>query len=87
MRHQLRRGQVLQANVTLDWGDLMTYNSDIKGLMNALHQIKEKAQKDAQKKKEETISSDIKGLMNALHQIKEKAQKDGQKKKEETISR
>ncbi|KAJ0682215.1 hypothetical protein HanPI659440_Chr16g0644911 [Helianthus annuus] len=31
-------------------------SSDIKGLMNALHQIKEKAQKDGQKKKEETIS-------------------------------
>nr|POE54876.1 hypothetical protein CFP56_42045 [Quercus suber] len=31
-------------------------SNDIKGIMSALHQIREKAQKDGQKKNEETIS-------------------------------
>lgn len=36
--------------------EVMLKCSDIKGIMSALKQIKEKAQKDGQKKNEETIS-------------------------------
>jgi hypothetical protein len=35
--------------------DVFVNSSDIKGILSALHSIREKAQKDGQKKSEETI--------------------------------
>ncbi|MFS7890216.1 hypothetical protein Hanom_Chr00s000008g01616121 [Helianthus anomalus] len=52
--------------------------SDIKGLMNALHQIKEKAQKDGQKKKEETISSVASEIRSKFDELKSKVEKERQ---------
>ncbi|KAJ0443558.1 hypothetical protein HanOQP8_Chr16g0623031 [Helianthus annuus] len=51
---------------------------DIKGLMNALHQIKEKAQKDGQKKKEETISSVASEIRSKFDELKSKVEKERQ---------
>ncbi|XP_076915842.1 uncharacterized protein LOC143575325 [Bidens hawaiensis] len=53
-------------------------SSDIKGLMNALHQIKEKAQKDGQKKKEETISSVATEIRSKFDELKSKVEKERQ---------
>ncbi|KAI3795840.1 hypothetical protein L1987_38500 [Smallanthus sonchifolius] len=53
-------------------------SSDIKGLMNALHQIKEKAQKDGQKKKEETISSVGTDIGSKFDELKSKVEKERQ---------
>ncbi|XP_023768889.1 uncharacterized protein LOC111917429 [Lactuca sativa] len=53
-------------------------SSDIKGLMNALHQIKEKAQKDGQKKKEETISSVATEIRSTFDELKSKVEKERQ---------
>lgn len=53
-------------------------SSDIKGLMNALHQIKEKAQKDGQKKKEETISSVATEIRSTFDELQSKVEKERQ---------
>ncbi|XP_071712042.1 meiosis-specific protein ASY3-like [Rutidosis leptorrhynchoides] len=53
-------------------------SSDIKGLMSALHQIKEKAQKDGQKKKEETISSVATEIKSKFDELKSKVEKERQ---------
>ncbi|KAK9051710.1 hypothetical protein SSX86_028338 [Deinandra increscens subsp. villosa] len=53
-------------------------SSDIKGLMSALHQIKEKAQKDGQKKKEETISSVATEIRSKFDELKSKVEKERQ---------
>ncbi|KAI3745533.1 hypothetical protein L1987_58647 [Smallanthus sonchifolius] len=53
-------------------------SSDIKGLMSALHQIKEKAQKDGQKKKEETISSVATDIRSKFDELKSKVEKERQ---------
>ncbi|XP_076920490.1 uncharacterized protein LOC143581626 [Bidens hawaiensis] len=46
--------------------------------MNALHQIKEKAQKDGQKKKEETISSVATEIRSKFDELKSKVEKERQ---------
>lgn len=43
--------------------------SDIKGIMTALQQIKEKAQKDGQKKNEETISRSLSRSLYQSHSL------------------
>ncbi|XP_071736176.1 meiosis-specific protein ASY3-like [Rutidosis leptorrhynchoides] len=53
-------------------------SSDIKGLMSALHQIKEKAQKDGQKKKDETISSVATEIRSKFDDLKSKVEKERQ---------
>lgn len=53
-------------------------SNDIKGLMSALHQIKEKAQKDGQKKNEETISSVASEIKSMIDDLKSKLEKDRQ---------
>ncbi|KAD4982393.1 hypothetical protein R6Q59_001993 [Mikania micrantha] len=53
-------------------------SSDIKGLMNALHMIKEKAQKDGLKKKEETISSVATEIRSKFDELKSKVEKERQ---------
>ncbi|EEF43269.1 uncharacterized protein LOC8279499 [Ricinus communis] len=53
-------------------------SSDIKGIMSALHQIREKTQKDGQKKNEETISSLSSEIRSMMDQLKSKVEKDRQ---------
>ncbi|XP_051126004.1 protein MLP1 [Andrographis paniculata] len=53
-------------------------SSDIKGIMSALQQIKEKAQKDGQKKNEETISSLASEIKSSLDELKSKLEKERQ---------
>ncbi|KAL9329342.1 hypothetical protein ACSQ67_004345 [Phaseolus vulgaris] len=52
-----------------------TKSGDIKGIVSALHLIRDKAQKDGQKKNEETISSvgfEVKSMMEGLRSKIEK---------------
>ncbi|KAL0011048.1 hypothetical protein SO802_006156 [Lithocarpus litseifolius] len=53
-------------------------SNDIKGIMSALHQIREKAQKDGQKKNEETISSVAADIKSKIDELKSKFEKDRQ---------
>ncbi|XP_050286938.1 uncharacterized protein LOC126725954 isoform X1 [Quercus robur] len=53
-------------------------SNDIKGIMSALHQIREKAQKDGQKKNEETISSVAADIKSMIDELKSKFEKDRQ---------
>lgn len=53
-------------------------SSDIKGIMSALNQIREKAQKDGQKKNEETISSVASEIKSVMDELKSKFEKDRQ---------
>ncbi|CAA2979646.1 Hypothetical predicted protein [Olea europaea subsp. europaea] len=53
-------------------------SNDIKGIMSALKQIKEKAQKDGQKKNEETISSVASDIKSNLDGLKSKLEKERQ---------
>ncbi|KAL0305747.1 UNVERIFIED_CONTAM: hypothetical protein Scaly_1292500 [Sesamum calycinum] len=53
-------------------------SSDIKGIMSALQQIKEKAQKDGQKKNEETISSVASEIKSSFDELKSKLEKERQ---------
>ncbi|KAL3851313.1 hypothetical protein ACJIZ3_013195 [Penstemon smallii] len=53
-------------------------SNDIKGIMSALQQIKEKAQKDGQKKNEETISSVASEIKSNLDELKSKLEKERQ---------
>ncbi|CAN1129547.1 hypothetical protein LINPERPRIM_LOCUS17500 [Linum perenne] len=53
-------------------------SSDLKGIMSALHQIREKTEKDGQKKKEETISSVASEIRSMLSDLKTKIEKDRQ---------
>ncbi|CAO2842851.1 unnamed protein product [Amaranthus hypochondriacus] len=53
-------------------------SSEIKGLVSALQQIKEKAEKDGQKKKEETISSVAVEIKSMFEELKVKIEKDRQ---------
>ncbi|XP_022886251.1 DNA ligase 1 [Olea europaea var. sylvestris] len=53
-------------------------SNDIKGIMSALKQIKEKAQKDGQKKNEETISSVASDIKSILDGLKSKLEKERQ---------
>ncbi|KAL2932417.1 hypothetical protein RDABS01_019506 [Bienertia sinuspersici] len=53
-------------------------SSEIKGIMSALQQIREKAEKDGQKKKEETISSVAAEIKSIFEELKTKIEKDRQ---------
>ncbi|KAF8404094.1 hypothetical protein HHK36_008974 [Tetracentron sinense] len=53
-------------------------SSDIKGIISALHQIRDKAQKDGQKKNEETISSVASEVKSMLDDSKSKLEKERQ---------
>ncbi|KAK4590044.1 hypothetical protein RGQ29_020561 [Quercus rubra] len=53
-------------------------SNDIKGIVSALHQIREKAQKDGQKKNEETISSVAGDIKSMIDELKSKFEKDRQ---------
>ncbi|KAJ7968553.1 DNA ligase 1 [Quillaja saponaria] len=53
-------------------------SSDIKGIMSALRMIREKAQKDGQKKNEETISSVASEIKSTIEELKSKFEKDRQ---------
>ncbi|XP_058198053.1 uncharacterized protein LOC131313643 [Rhododendron vialii] len=53
-------------------------SSDIKGIMSALKQIREKAHKDGQKKNEETISSVASEIKSMLDELKNKFEKERQ---------
>ncbi|GMJ14673.1 ASYNAPTIC4 [Hibiscus trionum] len=53
-------------------------SSDLKGIMSALQLIKEKAQKDGQKKNEETISSVAAEIKSKLDELKSKIEKERQ---------
>ncbi|XP_057948755.1 uncharacterized protein LOC131144245 [Malania oleifera] len=53
-------------------------SSDIKGIMSALYQIREKAQKDGQKKNEETISSVAAEIKSVFAEMKAKFEKERQ---------
>ncbi|XP_044462392.1 uncharacterized protein LOC123193454 isoform X2 [Mangifera indica] len=53
-------------------------SSDLKGIMSALQQIKEKAQHDDRKKKEETISSVASEIRSKIDELKLKLEKDRQ---------
>ncbi|RVW92179.1 hypothetical protein CK203_027196 [Vitis vinifera] len=52
--------------------------SDLKGIMSALHQIREKSQKDGQKKNEETISSLSTEMKSMIDDLKSKLEKERQ---------
>ncbi|KAL8143392.1 hypothetical protein V2J09_016424 [Rumex salicifolius] len=51
-------------------------SSEIKGIMSALHQIKEKAQKDGQKKHDEMMSSISSEIQSMFDEMKTKIEKD-----------
>ncbi|XP_077247601.1 DNA ligase-like protein [Tasmannia lanceolata] len=53
-------------------------SSDIKGIISALQQIREKAQKDGQKKNEETIASVASEVKSMLDDAKSKLEKERQ---------
>ncbi|KAG6754859.1 hypothetical protein POTOM_040658 [Populus tomentosa] len=53
-------------------------SSDIKGIMSALHQIREKAQKDGLKKNEQTIFSVGSEIKSMIDELKSKIEKDRQ---------
>ncbi|KAK8575252.1 hypothetical protein V6N13_033506 [Hibiscus sabdariffa] len=53
-------------------------SSDLKGIMSALQLIKEKAQKDGQKKNDETISSVAAEIKSKLDELKSKIEKERQ---------
>ncbi|RXH99202.1 hypothetical protein DVH24_011527 [Malus domestica] len=53
-------------------------SNDIKGIMSAIHQIREKAHKDGLKKNEETISSVAAEVRSAIDELKSKLEKDRQ---------
>ncbi|KAJ0016405.1 hypothetical protein Pint_10590 [Pistacia integerrima] len=53
-------------------------SSDLKGIMSALQLIKEKAQNDDRKKKEETISSVAAEVRSKIDELKSKLEKDRQ---------
>ncbi|CAI0468665.1 unnamed protein product, partial [Linum tenue] len=54
------------------------FSSDLKGIMSALHQFREKTEKEGQKKKEETISSVASEIRTMLNDLKSKIEKDRQ---------
>ncbi|XP_061979727.1 uncharacterized protein LOC133700199 isoform X1 [Populus nigra] len=54
------------------------FSSDIKGIMSALQQIREKSQKDGQKKNEQTISSVGSEIKSMIDELKSKIEKDRQ---------
>ncbi|CAL1397970.1 unnamed protein product [Linum trigynum] len=54
------------------------FSSDLKGIMSALHQFREKTEKEGQKKKEETISSVASEIRTMLNDLKTKIEKDRQ---------
>ncbi|XP_065879432.1 uncharacterized protein [Euphorbia lathyris] len=54
------------------------FSSDIQGIMTALQQIRQKAQKDGQKKNEETISSVALEIRSTMDELKSKIEKDRQ---------
>ncbi|XP_031473419.1 uncharacterized protein LOC116245934 [Nymphaea colorata] len=54
------------------------FSSDIKGIISALQQIKDKAQRDSQKKTEETISSLASDIKSMVDEAKQKIDKDRQ---------
>ncbi|GMH05444.1 hypothetical protein Nepgr_007284 [Nepenthes gracilis] len=51
-------------------------SDDIKGIMSALHHIREKSQKDGKKKNEETISSVAAEIRSMFDELKTKIEKD-----------
>ncbi|ONI10419.1 hypothetical protein PRUPE_4G046300 [Prunus persica] len=53
-------------------------SNDIKGIMSALHQIREKAHNDGLKKNEETISSVAAEVRSVIDDLKSKVEKDRQ---------
>ncbi|KAF9672340.1 hypothetical protein SADUNF_Sadunf11G0031200 [Salix dunnii] len=54
------------------------FSSDIKGIMSALHLIREKAQKDGMKKNDQTISSVGSEIKSMIDELKSKIEKDRQ---------
>ncbi|KAJ6935511.1 hypothetical protein NC652_010504 [Populus alba x Populus x berolinensis] len=54
------------------------FSSDIKGIMSALQQIREKSEKDGQKKNEQTISSVGSEIKSMIDELKSKIEKDRQ---------
>ncbi|KAK6149911.1 hypothetical protein DH2020_017436 [Rehmannia glutinosa] len=64
--------------VTVDDDFDAAISNDIKGIMSALQQIKEKAQIDGQKKNEETISSVAADIKSSLDELKSKLEKERQ---------
>ncbi|KAJ6728592.1 DNA LIGASE-LIKE PROTEIN [Salix koriyanagi] len=54
------------------------FSSDIKGIMSALHMIREKAQKDGMKKNDQTISSVGFEIKSMIDELKSKIEKDRQ---------
>ncbi|KAH9796966.1 DNA ligase-like protein [Citrus sinensis] len=54
------------------------FSSDLKGIMSALQQIREKAQRDGQKKNEETISSVATEIRSKIDELRSKIEKDRQ---------
>ncbi|VVA24465.1 PREDICTED: DNA ligase [Prunus dulcis] len=53
-------------------------SNDLKGIMSALHQIREKAHNDGLKKNEETISSVAAEVRSVIDDLKSKVEKDRQ---------
>ncbi|XP_010540451.1 PREDICTED: uncharacterized protein LOC104814218 [Tarenaya hassleriana] len=53
-------------------------SSDLKGIMSALQQIREKAHEDGRKKKEETISSVASEVKSKIDELKSKLEKERQ---------
>ncbi|KAL2495014.1 hypothetical protein Fot_38771 [Forsythia ovata] len=64
--------------VTVDDDFDVDISNDIKGIMSALKQIKEKAHKDGQKKNEKTISSVASDIKSNLDDLKSKLERERQ---------
>ncbi|KAM7266012.1 hypothetical protein ACFE04_003695 [Oxalis oulophora] len=74
-----RKRAIPDSKFRLEEDDLdIDLSSDIKGIMSALQQIREKAQKDGQKKNEETISSVASEIKSKIDELKTKVEKERQ---------
>ncbi|PON58424.1 DNA ligase-like protein [Parasponia andersonii] len=67
-----------RASKDLDLDLDLDLSSDLKGIMSALQQIRDKAQKDGRKKNEETISSVAAEIKSMIDELKSKFDKDRQ---------
>ncbi|KAG0488029.1 hypothetical protein HPP92_006840 [Vanilla planifolia] len=72
LRSEKKRRQEDEIDVDLD------LSSDIKGIISALNQIRDKAQKDEQKKNEETIRSVASEIKSMIDDAKSKFEKERQ---------
>ncbi|KAJ0240119.1 DNA ligase-like protein [Hirschfeldia incana] len=75
---QSLKKQAPDANLQDDLEEDLDVSSDLKGIMSALQQIREKAHVDGRKKKEESISSVSTEVKSKIDELKSKLEKERQ---------